>query len=177
MDLADRGRPFHVRLHRRQVTVRPSGSDSLVRQLLGPGYERHRAELNLGTHSARVGHATQVAQQSESGDVDAGVNADAGHRLGRGAIEVAHDLHGGLQHLFGRYALLAGGRDDPGPQRLGQHQHIVGLRARVCDLRAWPDYSSDRQPVLGLFVVRGVTAHDQHACFLRLVTAAGKYLA
>ena len=107
-----------------------------------------------------MGYEAEVAEQAEAGDVGAGVDADAHHRLGCGAVEFAHNLDGAVEGGVVCALLLAGGGDDACADGLGEDEGVAGAGAGVGDLAAGLDDAGDRQAVFGLFVVDGVAAYD-----------------
>ena len=133
---------------------------------------RHRAEIHTGAYAAALADGPEVAQQPESRDVGAGVGAGSGHSLRGGPVERGHLADRVGQDVVWHTLLLAGGGDDTGANRLGQHQHVARAGARVGHFRARRNEAGYGEAVLGLLVVHCVASHYQHAGFLGLSAAA-----
>ena len=83
-----------------------------------------------------------------------------------------HDADRHVHDLCGSLFALACGGDDPRADGLGQHQNVAGLGRIVGGLLARLDHARHGKAVLGLLVVNGVPANDEHACFVGLLVPA-----
>ena len=114
---------------------------------------------------ARFHHLRQVAQQTKSGHIGGRTYTHFEHCVCRPAVQSSHRLDCVTNHLFRCSSGFPGSCNDPGANRLGQHQHVAGLGVCIRDLLARGHDSCDCQSVLGLFIVNRVATNDQDSCF------------
>lgn len=119
----------------------------------------------------------QVAEQAKAGYVGHRASARGPCRGGRGVVERCHRLDRASEHRLVARPALAGGDDRTDAERLGEHEHVAGARARVGDELVGMDDAGDRKAVLGLGIVDRVPTDDRDAGAGRHLGAAAKDLA
>ena len=118
-----------------------------------------------------------MPDESVSRYVGGSVSVGNPHCFGSVAVELLHDMDGMLDLRFWSLAALYRGCQDAAPDRLGQHDHIAGLRAVVTDLVSRAHMSNHCEPIFGFVVFNGVPADDYRAGEVGGICATAKNLA
>ena len=103
-----------------------------------PWNDRQRLRVDLDRDAAGRRHLGSRGRQTEPGDVGAGVNAVDPSRWTSAAVLFKRASSGdrAVDQLRRRAAELDRRADDAGAERLGEDQHVAGLRAGVGEMRS-----------------------------------------
>ena len=126
---------------------------------------RDRGALDACADTRTARELAEMTEQTEAGDVGGAVHcvAERPSRVASARIERGHDVDRGGEQLGTRTVALHRGRDHAEPDRLGEHERIAGLRARVAPDAVGFDGADDGQSELRLRVVDRVPTRDQRA--------------
>src|SRR5215217_1491300 len=121
----------------------------------------YAVEGDLGRHLARLQDVGQVSQQTEPGHVGGGADANPECGSGGAIVQRGHRAnclsHSGLEESVS----LEGCCQDPGSQRLGEHQPVTGAGAGVGEHPVRVDLSHNGHTERRLDRVDRMTAEDQ----------------
>ena len=164
----------HIR-ERLYIPASPARGDALYRQVPGPAQQRDSLVVDNRGHMTRLEYGPKVSEESEAGDVGAGVDPDIDHHPRRFRVQRTHHTDRIVKHILLNPLLLAGRRDHAGPNRLSQYEGVSHPSALGGDLLTWLDDAGDGQAILRLVVVHGMPSHDQHARLKSFVRTASEH--
>ena len=137
---------------------------------------RQRIGENFRAQFAWAHHAKEMREQAEARYVRAGRGAGLLHRFRRRLVQRGHRSFGGSHALRMPAPDLLAKCQDAGAQRLGQHQHVAGLRLfqRGGDLGI--DQAGDGKAEFDLVILDAVPADERDASLFKNVHRAGQHL-
>ena len=111
-------------------------------------------------------HFGHMSQQTETGDVGAGMHGKIRHHLCGLTVQRCHQRGDRFDDFGSGNAALDGGVDDTDPQGLGKDQSVPGDQSLFGEHPVRVDEAGHRQSVLQLIVLDAVAAHQHHPAFL-----------
>ena len=138
--------------------------------------EGHVFGADVYRAAAALGHLEAVAQQGEARHIGAAVDAVFHHDVPRRLVQRGHLAVDAVHHAAVHQSRFGGGGQYAHAQRLGQNQHVAGLRAAVGQDAAGMHETGHRQTVDRFRAVNGVAAGDDDASLIGLVIAAPQQL-
>ena len=171
-------RELHARAKVVAVPVRAGGDHAHRGHLARTGHHRDARGVDMGREATRLGHLAAMAHEREPGHVGAAVHlkAQLAEELDRTLVERDHGVGRNLEVFFPEHTALVTGRDDPGSERLREHERIALVGAPIGKKTVEFHEPRDRKAELGLVVVDRVAARDDDAGLAALIGASGENL-
>ena len=138
--------------------------------------ERQARGIDGDPRARRGDHFPGVAEKTEAGDVGRAGGAGVARDTRGHAVEAQHAGDGGGERGVRRGAVLGGGGDHAGTERLGQEEPVARPKAALDQHAVGVNAPRDAEAILGLVVDDGVAPRDDPARLGDLLGAAAEDL-